>query len=526
MKAMKYIALLHIGAISAICLIMTSCNSFLDEMPDNRTELTTEESITKILVSAYPETTNCHIGEFYSDNIDENSKAYSYLFRLNEHLYRWQQTTEEDQDSPHALWEACYNAISSANQALQAIEEMGNPTSLSAQKGEALVCRAYGHFLLVTTFCKAYSTTSGQDLGIPYIEKPETTVNPQYSRGNVAEVYKKIANDLKEGLPLIDDNIYSRAKYHFNKKAAYAFAARFYLYYMQQDYSNCQKVIEYANIILGNNASRHLRDWAALGSLSPNKDIQPNAYVDADNQANLLVITAASYWPMVADPGYISCEAYCNNEITASENCKSEGPWGDQTSYQQTPFAPSSSIKNGFRRLAIYRQFTVSGDSWSGNMMYPPFTTDETLLCRAEAYALLKRYDEAAEDIDAWQKAFTTNTETLTKESINDFYAGLPYYQPENPTVKKELHPDFIIENGMQENLIHCILHARRLLTLEEGLRWQDIKRYGIVIYRRYFEGYTLVRITDKMEVNDPRRAVQLPTSVITAGMEPNPRNN
>ena len=90
----------------------------------------------------------------------------------------------------------------------------------------------------------------------------------------------------------------------------------------------------------------------------------------------------------------------------------------------------------------------------------------------------------------------------------------------------RELHPDFIIEKGMQENLIHCILHARRLLTLEEGLRWQDIKRYGIVIYRRYYEGYTLVNITDKMDTNDPRRAIQLPASVITAGMQPNPRND
>ena len=56
----------------------------------------------------------------------------------------------------------------------------------------------------------------------------------------------------------------------------------------------------------------------------------------------------------------------------------------------------------------------------------------------------------------------------MTKETINDFYARLKYYTPEAPTVKKELHPDFVVEKGMQENLIHCILHARRLLTLEE----------------------------------------------------------
>ena len=88
---MKYKNVLYTAVISTLCLGITSCSDFLDEMPDNRTELTTEESITKVLVSAYPMTTNCHIGEFYSDNIDENSKAYSYLFRLNEHLYRWQQ---------------------------------------------------------------------------------------------------------------------------------------------------------------------------------------------------------------------------------------------------------------------------------------------------------------------------------------------------------------------------------------------------------------------------------------------------
>ena len=150
-------------------------------------------------------------------------------------------------------------------------------------------------------------------------------------------------------------------------------------------FSNCQKVINYANIVLGTNASQYLRDWAALGALSPNKNIQPNAYVDADNRANLLVISAASYWPLVSDPGYANCERYCMNNITASESCKSEGPWGDQSSYHQIPFAPGGSIKNGFRRLVIYQQFT-SGNSWVGYMLYPAFTTDEALLCRAEAY--------------------------------------------------------------------------------------------------------------------------------------------
>ena len=221
-------------------------------------------------------------------------------------MYHWRQTTEEDQDSPHALWIDCYNSIASANQALKAIERMDNPESLQPQKGEALLCRAYNHFLLATIFCKAYTSTHAeQDLGIPYMDELETTVNPSYDRGTLATTYQRIAADIEEGLPLIDDNIYSKAKYHFNKKAAYAFAARFYLYYMQSDFSNCRKVIEYADRVLGSNAAESLRNWKALGMLSSNRSVQPNEYVNADNQANLLLISADSYWPLVADPGYL-----------------------------------------------------------------------------------------------------------------------------------------------------------------------------------------------------------------------------
>ena len=77
---------------------------------------------------------------------------------------------------------------------------------------------------------------------------------------------------------------------------------------MQSDFSNCRKVIEYADRVLGSNAAESLRDWKALGMLSSNRSVQPNEYVNADNQANLLLISADSYWPLVADPGYAPCE--------------------------------------------------------------------------------------------------------------------------------------------------------------------------------------------------------------------------
>ena len=57
---------------------------------------------------------------------------------------------------------------------------LGDKAPNAAQRGEALICRAYNHFVLATTFCKAYGTNADKDLGIPYIKEPETSVNPQY----------------------------------------------------------------------------------------------------------------------------------------------------------------------------------------------------------------------------------------------------------------------------------------------------------------------------------------------------------
>ena len=109
---------------------------------------------------------------------------------------------------------------------------------------------------------------------------------------------------------------------------------------------------------------------------------------------------------------------------------------------------------------------------------------------------------------------------------IHEYYGKMPYYSPlTSLTPKKKIHPDFTIEEGMQESMIQCILHIRRITSLHEGLRWPDIKRYGIVIYRRFIsDGYG--SITDEMPVNDLRRAIQIPKSVILAGMQPNPRTN
>lgn len=502
---------------------LTSCNDFLDTMPDNRTELNTPEKITKILVNAYPNANWNMLAEFSSDNADDNGTRYSLLDRLSDEVYHWEDTKETGNDSPNAYWSACYKAIAVSNHALEAINNMGNTEELSAQRGEALVCRAFGHFMLSYIFCLPW-TESNQNtaLGIPYTTTPETTVSPKYERGTIGETYAKIEADLEEGLPLIDDNNYTVPKYHFNRKAAYAFAARFYLYYGKYD-----KAIECANVVLGDNAALSMRDWSAIGSLSLNDDLQPDAYVDASNKANLLLVVSRSWWGLYNGPLTTSNRFTHNPTISENETCGSTGVWGECSStLRQQPADYTSIPKVVFRKYPLfYMEFTdiINGNGYY-NVVSAMFTTDETLLVRAEAYAMTKQYDKAIADMQTWEDTYTTSKVQLSIDNINAFYGDMAYYTPTEPTPKKRLHPDFTVEPGTQENLIHFILHARRILTLHDGLRWGDVKRYGITIYRRTIEDRDII-VTDSMLPDDPRRAIQLPYDVLTAGLQANPRN-
>ena len=148
-------------------MIFTSCSDFLDTMPDNRAEIDTENKITSLLVSAYPGNTEVVMAEMASDNAMDNSARFTVESEEHEDAYLWNDITGTNNDSPKSFWNACYSAISAANHALAAIEEMGNPANLQAQRGEALICRAYGHFALANIFCLPYNPeTADKDLEI------------------------------------------------------------------------------------------------------------------------------------------------------------------------------------------------------------------------------------------------------------------------------------------------------------------------------------------------------------------------
>lgn len=510
-------------------LAFTSCEDFLDTVPDNRTDIDSEAKLTSLLVTAYPQAYPVVMYEMASDNTTDNGSLYDVESQSTEQAYLWQDITDTDTDCPQGIWDNCYSAIAASNHVLEAIEtSFGESKTISAQKGEALITRAYAHFILANTFCVAYNpATAESQMGIPYATEPEKTVKPHYERGTLAETYRKIAEDIEAALPLIDDNLYKVSKYHFNKKAAYAFAARFYLFYVQPDKSNYEKVITYANQVLSSDPKQDIHKyWPEMGKFEDLAN-KADAYIDASSPANLLIIPVYSSWPYIYGPYNLNKRYGMSREITSYETLWADGPWGSSgnTTFE---YMNGSDQKFCFFKYNMYFEYTdkVNGIGYRHAVLVP-FTTNETLICRAEAHAMKAQpdYAKAVSDINSWTAAIDKKgLKKLTLDDIVKFYKEMEstpiiVETAKQRTVKRTLNPVLPFVDESQENLIHCILQMRRIEGIHDGLRWLDIKRYGIE-YSHIREGLA----PDQLLKDDPRRAIQLPFDVINAGLPANPR--
>lgn len=534
----KYIGL----SVIALSMTLASCDDFLDKLPDNRTEANTEEKIQKLLVSAYPTHDHMAFTEYGSDNVDDMGETNPYSDRFLDEIYSWTDVTESDNQDPESYWMDLYQCVETANMALEGIESMGGATtsSLKEAQAEALLCRAYAHFMLVNVFATHYDANNSSAMGVSYVTETEKELNPKYERETVHENYAHIAEDLEAALPNVGDSYYTVPKYHFNKNAAYAFACRFYLYYEKYD-----KAIEYANKVLGTNPTSMLRDWAVLDKMPDGSDFQQspttNHVIEATLNCNLLLLTSVSiqgvlFGGFTSGHRYSHCEYLGQNETISAL----AGLWGgNYTSFAMQVKRYSGSNMNAWSqwRMPYLFEFTdpVAQIGYA-HTVYNAFTGDEVLLNRAEAYALTGEYDKAIDDLQVWiRNTSKQKSYVLTADRINEYIGGLPYAYDKDKTpkgdikssLKKHLNPKFKIdeEGSTQENLIQLILACRRYETLHEGKRWFDIKRWGIEIPRRVMNAAgNPDHINDWLTVDDPRRAIQVPQKVREAGYTPNPR--
>ena len=513
-----------------LCTVFFSCNDFLNQPPDNRVEWNSPEQISDLPVSAYPAANPALICELSSDNfVDNNSPGDNGIYynlapwqRYHDEVYAWEDIVSagQEQDTPSYVWDGFYHAIAVANNALEAVaqfESEGRGDEVSAQKGEALLCRAFNHFMLVNIFAKAYrdSELSKLDVGIPYVTEPETKVFVDYDRISVAKVYELIQKDLEEGIVLIQDH-YNVPKYHFNTKAANAFAARFYLFIRNYD-----KVIEHATKVLGNAPLEMMRNWDAD---TPTAESIGFWYIDTKSSNNLLLIPTGSW-----------ISRMFNTRYGCARDAGKATIFGPGPTWSNYNFHPCYSSRLYYRYDQEYGLFfmktyeffeytdKIAGIGY-GHIVRAEFTAEEVLLSRAEAYVYKNQIADAVADLKVFDDSRKVRSgdrkipePALTEALIRSFYTtARPLFS--YPLHNREMSPSFVFPENSKP-ILDCIIHFRRLETIFDGMRFFDIKRYGIEITHKI--GKTEV---STLTWDDTRRALQLPPEVIAAGMDPNER--
>ncbi len=538
--------------VALVVLAMTGCE-FLDHEPDMRATINTKEKVQLLLVSAYTQANSAPICEYSSDQVVDNNvpdpktgqaNAVTPLDEMYNEIFAWKPVKSSgSQDSPKFIWDGHYTAIATANQALQAIkklEEQG--INMDAEKGEALLSRAYHHFLLAGVFCHAWKNEeeSKKDLGVTYMLTPETKVAPEYSRGPELEVsmtedgdtawiggslyhtFMAIEKDLEEGLKLVSDEYYSVPRYHFNVKAAHAFAARFYLY--KREWA---KVVEHADYVLttSDETALSLLYDAQTGRDQSNIELAFNHYIDVKAPSNLLLHTTMSSAAYAHFPDY---GRYQHNGEAQDFSTYGSGPcWSGN--FPGFGLWSADQKLGGFCAKDYYIfEYTdkVNGYGYIHGVTRA-FTTNETLLCRAEAKAYLNDLAGSANDFRLWCQGYNVSgrmnmladsTVNLNADIITKFYSDKEGTKFAPVLHNQDMSADWVI-TPEQMPFVHCALHFRRIEGLHDGLRWHDIKRYGIEI--EHLQGKDPARV---LVWNDDRRAIQLPQEVIMAGMTANPR--
>lgn len=512
--------------LAAGLLSLSSCDDYLDKLPDDRAEVNSLEKAKQFLVSAYPSHSPNFIFEMSGDNKTDNGVLY--VGQPNQlQAYHWQSIETEGNDDPKSIWNSNYEACAVANMTMESI---GNSTAEErAVRAEALLCRAYAMFVNANTFCMAWNEDKADEyLGIPYPKVSGVSVN---ERGTLRETYENINADIEEALPMLNDTYLSVPKYHFNAKAAYAFAARFNLYY-----HNWDKAIEYATKALGGNPASLMRDMSSYVTLAGVQDIH-NKWIRTGENCNFMMV--ASYSIAGRAPWSSSYRRIGHNrDLITTQTFWAKSPWSKGGSAATVNALEAARLQYGSNQgvymPSIYEDFEITdkvNNTGYPHIVDPVFTGEETILVRAEAYTMKKMYTEALADMNIWLTAQCDTTSpyyiTLTEDYINECLNGIkmtevPSRAVGEETIKKPLNPQgFTIEEGTQTNMIHTLLHMRRVTTMNQGLRWLDIKRWGIEFTHHFDNEPDLV-----FKAGDLRGAVQLPADVIEAGLEANPRES
>lgn len=498
----------------ALVFLLTGCNDFLDKNPDNRADLKSPQNVAAILGNAYSETLHTWFLEVMSDNVTDIGPSASVTKETLRQAYYWEKVKDFYQDSPDGYWYSCYRAIAHANHALQAIEEMeeeGNyrASQLNPLKGEALMCRAFNHFMLLNIFAEHYHPEKAASMqGIPYVTEPETRPLVEYTRLSVEEVYLLIEKDMTEGFPLISDETYSHPRWHFNKKAAATFMSRFYLFRGLAD--DWDKVIKYANTALENNPQDFLREW--IKSSGSSFEAFGKEYSRSTNPANFMIRQYLSTAGRMSIYRYTMDLELLRKRVVDTEPHPTKASVRGKLAFSNK--MTGNSITGAYGLVKFTEEFRRDGmnaNYGQPHVIFPDFVAEEALFNLMEAEVMKENYGKVIDYLNLYYSRRVIDYDPVTYEvtdqtvmSAYDSNRGFPRVKPHYALTEK------------QQTYLDCLVNIRATEFLNEGKRWFDIKRMHLKINHKVYGGTTLTLTED-----DPRRVIPLPedaSHLITPG--------
>ena len=484
----------------ALIITATTCSDFLDEVPDNRVELDDLEKAGQLLTNAYSNASYAFT-EWMSDNVDWTRGTNLRTSHLQ--MYAWEDVTTgpDELDTPDFYWFQTYNAIAHANEVLAVLDDLPAESDedklrKDAIEAEALLTRAYGHFMLVNLFAEHISPQTDSDDGVPYIKEPETTFIGTYERDDIEDVYDEVEDDLLDGLELVNDNFFENSgKYHFNRNAALAFASRYYLF--KGDFVRCR---DYSSLLLGSDPSAFVRDLTSPEFQNASSSITgyPQLYSSPDLPSNLMLMRKLSLVQRTDFSFGPSRDTY--GDLFATR------PFPNTTDERENPALVKG--ENALWPVRYQNLFERSGLNSNVGTPYHiamAFTGEEVLLNRVEANVFLNNLDEAIADLQVLtNNRYSGAAAVITMDLLRSFFGA-----ENDPTFTDQLI------------LLNYVLFERQKEFIGQGLRWFDIKRYGITVVHDQQDQVSTIRLDSE----DRRKVLQIPQSAIdVGGLEPNPR--
>ena len=343
-------------------------------------------------------------------------------------------------------WGALYNAILKANLVIERVQEVTDPALTEERReqimGEAYFLRAHHYYNLVTLWG-----------GVPLVLESTKSAAPEdvrLPRSTEEQVYEQILEDLDLAISLLPDIYGSDAsvnKARATSGAANALAAKASMQKPDPDY---QKALAYIREVESSSANYQLIDYADL--------FDGNHY---NNDESILEIQFAggpegSYGPQLLLPPSVSGDTW-RKFVTPSQNLVAAfNAAGDVVRLNASILFESVGWIDEYWGNAVGSSIPFSykwknADGWASTDHVYLIRYADIILLKAEALNESGSLDQAADEVDRIRARV--------------------YLPPLSADKKAD-----------KESLKMAILDERRLELAQEGQRWNDLVRNGLVV--------------------------------------------